>query len=91
MGLLQEGSDGLNAKLCDQSTPQMSTYHPKRAQYAPHKWTRTNYGATKQLATPLDTSPQILEEQKCRIQKLLEHSSTMPALCTALCYQPLKN
>ena len=29
MGLLQEGSACLNAKLCDQSTPQISTYHPK--------------------------------------------------------------
>ena len=25
---------------------------PKHTQYAPHKWTRPNYGATKQLATP---------------------------------------
>ena len=29
MWLLQEGSAGLNAKLCDQSTPQISTSHPK--------------------------------------------------------------
>ena len=29
MVLLQEGSDGLNSKLCDQSTPQISTYYPK--------------------------------------------------------------
>ena len=28
MGLLQEGSAGLNAKLCDQRTQQISTYHP---------------------------------------------------------------
>ena len=40
---------------------------PKRAQYVPHQWTRPNYGATKQLATPLDTSQPILEEQKLRI------------------------
>ena len=32
---------------------------PKRAQYSPHQWTRSNYGATKQLANPLDTSPPI--------------------------------
>ena len=45
---------------------------PKRAQYAPHQWTHPNYGATKQLATPLDTSPSITEELKSRIQKNIE-------------------
>ena len=44
---------------------------PKRAQYAPHQWTRPNYGATKQLATPLDNSPPILEERKRRIQQII--------------------
>ena len=44
---------------------------PKRAQYAPHQWTLPNYGATKQLATPLDNSPPIPEEQKHRIQKII--------------------
>ena len=44
---------------------------PKRAQYALHKWTRPNYGATKQLANPLDTSSQIPEEQKRRIQQII--------------------
>ena len=44
---------------------------PKRAQYAPHQWTRPNYGATKQLATPLDNSPPIPEERKRRIQKII--------------------
>ena len=34
---------------------------PRRAQYAPHQWTRPNYGATNQLATNLDTSPPIPE------------------------------
>ena len=29
MGLIQKGSAGLNYKLCDQSTPQISTSHPK--------------------------------------------------------------
>ena len=33
--------------------------NPKRAQYAPHQWTHPNDGATKQLATPLYTSPPI--------------------------------
>ena len=35
--------------------------HPttKRAQYAPHQWTRPNYGATKQLATTFNNSPPI--------------------------------
>ena len=42
---------------------------PNRAQYAPDQWTQPNYGATKQLATPLYTSPPIPEEQKRRIQK----------------------
>ena len=41
----------------------------KRAQYAPHQWTRPNYGATKQLVNPLDTPPPIPEEQKLRIQQ----------------------
>ena len=41
---------------------------PKRAQYAPHQWTRPNYGATKQLTTPLDNSPPIPEEQKRSIK-----------------------
>ena len=44
---------------------------PNRIQYAPHKWTRPNYGATKQLATPLDTSQPIPEEQKHRIQNII--------------------
>ena len=44
---------------------------PKRSQYAPHQRTRPNYGATKQLATPLDTSPPIPEEQKRRIQQII--------------------
>ena len=44
---------------------------PKRAQYAPHQWTRPNYGATKQLATPLDTSLPIPEERKRRIQQII--------------------
>ena len=44
--------------------------HPnlKCAQYAPHKWTRPKYGATKQLETTLDTSPPISEEQTLWIQ-----------------------
>ena len=44
---------------------------PKRAQYVPHQWTRPNYGETKQLATPLDTSPPIPEELKRRIQQII--------------------
>ena len=44
---------------------------PKRAQYAPHQWTHPNYGATKQLANPLDTSPPIPEGKKRRIQKII--------------------
>ena len=53
--------------------------HPtqNRTQYAPHQWTRQNYGATKQLATPLDTSPPISEEQKLMIQK----NWKIPLLC----------
>ena len=43
---------------------------PKRAQYAPHQWKRSNYGATKQLETLLETSRPIPEEQKFRIQKI---------------------
>ena len=44
---------------------------PKRAQYAPHRWTHPKYGATKQLATPLDTSPPIPEEENRRIQQII--------------------
>ena len=44
---------------------------PKRAQYAPHQWTRPNYGATKQLANPLDNSPPVTEERKHRIQQFI--------------------
>ena len=44
---------------------------PKRAQYALHQWTRPNYGATKQLATPLDASPPTPEERKRSIQKII--------------------
>ena len=44
---------------------------PKRTQYAPHQWTRPNYGSKKQLATPLDTSPSIPEVKKCRIQQII--------------------
>ena len=44
---------------------------PRRAQYAPHQWMRPNYGATNQLATPLDSSPPIPEEQECRIQQTM--------------------
>ena len=44
---------------------------PKRAQYAPYQWTRPNYGATKQLANPLDTSLPIPEEGKRRIQQII--------------------
>ena len=35
---------------------------PKCAQYSLHQWMRPNYGVTKQIATPLDTSPPILDE-----------------------------
>ena len=45
--------------------------NPKPAQYATHQWKRPHYGATKQLATPLDTSPPIPEERKRRIQKII--------------------
>ena len=45
---------------------------PRHAQYAPHQWTRPNYGAAKQLEFTLDTSPPIPEEQNCRIQNIVE-------------------
>ena len=44
---------------------------PKRAQYSPHQWTRPHYGVAKKLATPLDTSQEIPEEQKCSIQNII--------------------
>ena len=45
---------------------------PKRAQCATHKWTHPNYGATKQLSTPLDNSPPITEVRNRRIQQIVE-------------------
>ena len=47
--------------------------HPtlKRAQYAPHQWTHPNYGATKQLATPLDTLPPIPGDLNRSIQNII--------------------
>ena len=47
--------------------------HPtlRRSQYAPYQWTRPNDGATKKLATPLDTLLKIPEERKRRIQKIV--------------------
>ena len=45
--------------------------NPKLSQYASHQCTLPNYGAAKQLATPLDTSPPIPEEWKRRIQKIV--------------------
>ena len=44
---------------------------PKCAQYAPHQWTCPNYGATKQLANPLDTSSPIPEEINRRIKNII--------------------
>ena len=44
---------------------------PRRVQYVPHQWTRPNYGATKQQATPLNTSPPIPEERKRKIQQIV--------------------
>ena len=71
MGLLQEESAGLNYKLCEKAIHKFQHPTPKRAQYAPHQWTRPKYGATKKLATPLDTSPPIPEERKRRIQQII--------------------
>ena len=59
---------------------------PKRAQYAPDQWMHPNYCATKQLATPLDTSPPIPEGKKRTrkqiIGSLLYYAHTMD--CTML-------
>ena len=43
---------------------------PKCAQYAPHQWTRPDYGK-KKPATPFDTSLSIPEERKRRIQNII--------------------
>ena len=45
--------------------------NPKHAQYAPHQWTRPNYGATNELAMPFYTLPPIPEEQRRRIQQII--------------------
>ena len=44
---------------------------PKRAQYSPNQCSRPNYGATKKLVTPLDTSPPIPKERKGKIQNII--------------------
>ena len=44
---------------------------PRCAQYSPYQWTHPNYGATKKLSTPLDTSLPIPEEKNHRIQQIL--------------------
>ena len=75
---------------------------PNCAQYTPHQWARPNCGATQQLATPLDTSPPIPEEQKRRIQQTIEtflqysravYCTILPALNTLAEQQssPTKN
>ena len=69
MVLIQEGSAGLNAKLRDQSTPQISTSHPKALPICTPSMDAPKLWIKKQLATPLDTSPPIPEERKRRIQK----------------------
>ena len=61
--------------------------NPRLSQYSPHQWTRPHYGVAKKLATPLDTSPTILEKKSAGSKKK-EHSYTIPALWTALCYHP---
>ena len=72
MGLLKEGSAGLMPNYVTKALQEFQHPTPKRAQYAPHQRMRPNYGATKQLATPLDNSPPIPEERKRRIQKIIE-------------------
>ena len=44
---------------------------PRHDQYAPHKWIYPSYGAIKQLATFLNNSPPIPEEQKRSIQNIV--------------------
>ena len=74
--------------------------NPKRAQYAPHQWTRPNYGATKQLATPLDTSPPIPEGKNagsknywnipllCPLYRL--HYATIPQHTSRVTIKPIQ-
>ena len=71
MELLQEWIAGLNVKVCDQRTPQISTSYPKARPICTPLMDAPKYGATKQLATPLDTAPQIPEERKHRIQQII--------------------
>ena len=46
---------------------------PRWTQYAPHQWMRPNYGATKQLKNPMDTSTPIQEERKSGVQQIVEN------------------
>ena len=61
---------------------------PKRAQYAPHQWTRPNYDATKKSQLPWILQRQSQRNESAGSNKLLKQSSTMPMLWNALCYQP---
>ena len=66
------GNAGLNAKLCDQITAQISKPHPTMGPiFTPSMDAPKTFGAIKQLEHPLYNSPPIPEERKRRIQKIV--------------------
>jgi Reverse transcriptase (RNA-dependent DNA polymerase) len=44
---------------------------PRRPQHAPSAWTAPQYGATIQMATPLDNSPELDKKMTTRLQEII--------------------
>ena len=65
------GSPSLNTKLCDQSTPQILTSHPKSFPICTPSMDTPKLWSNKITRNSLYTSPPIPEEQKRRIQKII--------------------
>ena len=81
MGLLQERIAGINAKLCDQITPKISTSHPKALpNMHPINGRAQIMEQQNNLQIPWILHRQSQREKIAGSNKLLEHSSNMPAL-----------
>ena len=69
MGLLQDGSSGINAKLCYQSTPHISTSHPKARLICTPSMDVPKLWCNKATHNPLGYFTANPREMKRRIQK----------------------
>ena len=67
VGLLQIGIYGLNVKLCDQNTVQISTPHPQAGPICTPSMDTPKLWSTNKLANYLDNLPPISEEHNLRI------------------------